>query len=135
MKIYIAGCFEERLRLRDVANQLWHQGHEVTSTWLDEVAQPPHMNQDEFYKKLAIKDLCEIQAADLLLHDTIVMSSRGGASNEFGYALGAHQKKLLWIVGPARSPFHQLADRRFDDWETCIEALATYQKEITKHAV
>lgn len=123
MKIYIAGCFEERLRLRDVADQVWQEGHGITSTWLDEVTKPAAMTQDEFFKKLAIKDLCEISAADLLILDTIVMSTRGGASNEFGFALGAHQSKLVWVVGPKRSVFHELADRHFETWDDCIKVL------------
>ncbi len=133
MKIYVAGCFEERLRLRDVADRLWHQEHEVTGTWLLEVAQPQHMTREEFFKKLAIKDLCEIAAADLLILDTIVMSPRGGASNEFGFALGGHQKKLWWVVGPKRSVFHELCDRHFEDWESCLMFLESYGKETTKH--
>lgn len=123
MKIYLAACFEERLRIRDVADKLWNEGHEITSTWLHETTQPPYMNQDEFFKKLAVKDLTEIAAADLLIMDTFVMSPRGGASNEFGFALGAFQKKLVWVVGPARSVFHQLADRRFETWDECVNAL------------
>lgn len=91
------------------------------------------MTEEEFHKKLAIKDLCEISAADLLILDTFVMSSRGGASNEFGFALGAHQGKLVWIVGPERSVFHQLADRRFNSWADCVAFLEHFGKEITQH--
>ena len=108
------------MRIRPWRDAIWNLGHEVVSTWLDEVARPPSVTQEEFYRKLAIKDLCEIAAAELVIIDTAEITQRGGRENEFGFALGQHQKKLIWIVGPARSVFHQLADTRFNEWNECI---------------
>lgn len=96
------------------------------STWLNEVAKSPYLNQEEFFRKLALKDLCEIRSADLLILDTAEASERGGKEVEFGFALGHYQGKLVWIVGAARNVFHHLADKRFDTWEDCVDFLRIY---------
>ena len=128
MRIYIAGKFERRPILRPYAAQIWELGHEITSSWLNEVSRMPQMQLGEFMRKLAVKDLTEIRAADLLILDTGVASERGGKEVEFGFALGQHQGKLLWIVGPPRNVFHWLADRVFESWEHC---LTTLEEEYT----
>lgn len=125
MRVYIAGYFDTRQRLQTPANFLWRMGHEIVSTWLQEVAKIPGMTYDEFYKKLAIKDIAEINAADLIIVDTIDVTPRGGREVELGYALGQHQRKLIYIVGPERNVFHKLADRRFDNWEECVAHMKT----------
>jgi nucleoside 2-deoxyribosyltransferase len=123
MKIYLAGQFESRKRLRPHASALWDLGHEVVSTWLNEVQQMKEMSHDEFFRKLAMKDIAEIQSCDLLIQDTFKMSLRGGASTEYGLALHGFQNKLVWVVGPKRSVFHHLADKQFKTWKECINAL------------
>lgn len=104
-------------------------GHEITSSWLYEVAKQQNMSFDEFYKKLAIKDLAEIHAADLIIVDTTDITPRGGREVELGYALGQHQKKLAFIVGPARNVFHTLVDRRFDSWGDVLAHMQTLRTE------
>lgn len=121
LKIYIAGHFEARETFRPIRDRLWAMGHGVVSTWLDEVKKPEGMLKSEFYRKLAQKDLCEINAADLLVLCTESISERGGAATEFGFALGRHQGCLVYIVGPRRSVFHELADRQFDTWELFLD--------------
>lgn len=123
MKIYIASFFDTRERLRPVRDELWKLGHEVVSTWLDEAAKPSSMDTEIFYKKLASKDLAEINSADLLILDTNDLTPRGGREVEYGFALGRFQSKQVWIVGPSRNIFHRLADRHFDTWEDCLNAL------------
>ena|SRR3990167_1345825 len=98
-------------------------GHEVVSTWLDEVKRPPSMPESLFWKKLAMKDLAEIRSADLFVLDTHIGSERGGKEVEFGFALAQFQAMLLYIVGPLRSVFHELCDRRFDTWEEFLDAV------------
>jgi len=100
-------------------------GHEVVSSWLDETAQPDAMPRDVFFKKLAIKDVAEVQSADLLISDHIEPSTSGGRDIEFGIALARHQHIQVWIVGPpsSLSPFHLLADARFTDWNECLAYL------------
>lgn len=124
MKIYIASFFDTRERLRPYRDQLWKLGNEVVSTWLDETAKPEGMTHDEFWRKLAMKDVAEVKSADLLIVDTIDQTPRGGREVELGVALGAFQQKLVYIVGPVRNVFHELADRRFENWEACIQRIA-----------
>ena len=121
MKIYIAASFVSRPRLRPIRDQLWQMGHEVTSTWLDEVAKPEPMTQDEFYKKLAIKDIAELKTANLVIVDLLDPSSTGGRDTELGLALGSFANKQIYLVGIPVSVFHRLADKTFDDWKTLLE--------------
>lgn len=122
-RIYIAGQFESRKRIRNHAHVLWSQGYNIVSTWLNEVSRPPGMSHEEFMRKLAMKDVAEVQSTDLFIQDTFKMSYRGGAATEFGLALRAYQSKIIWVVGPLRSVFHYLTDRHFDTWEAAIKEL------------
>ena len=117
MKIYVSGSFTSRPKLRPVRDELWHMGHEITSTWLDEVAQPANMTHEEFYKKLALKDLAEVNAADLIIVDLSDPSTSGGRDVELGFALGRYAAKQIYLVGKPVSVFHQLADRFFSSWD------------------
>ena len=121
MKIYVRGTFERRLELRPVKDAIWHLGHEMTSSWIDEVARPPHMTQEEFRRKLAIKDIAETIAADLLIVDTERVS--GGKNVELGVALGRHQHMMVWRVGKATNVFHELVDKAFETWTDCLKHL------------
>lgn len=129
MRIYIAGYFDTRERIRPYADKLWKLGHEVVSTWLQEVARPEGMSKEEFWKKLAIKDLAEINAADLLILDTIDVTPRGGREVELGFALGRFQTKSIYMVGPIRNVFHTLVDKQYPDWDSLIFALPNTMKE------
>lgn len=120
MKIYTAGSFVSRDRLRPIRDRLWAMGHEVTSTWLDEVAKPENMTQDEFYKKLAMKDVAELLSADMVIVDLIDPSSSGGRDTELGLALGSFAKKQVYLVGTLKSVFHQLADKNYPSWEQLL---------------
>lgn len=123
MRIYIAGFFDTRERLRPIRDSLWRLGHEVLSTWLDEVAPAAEMDEETFSRKLAFRDLAEIRSADLLLVDTFDETPRGGREVEYGFALGRFQGISIWIVGPYRNVFHRLSDRHFKSWDVCLDAL------------
>ena len=131
MKIYIAGQFESRKRLRPVAHAMWEMDIQVVSSWLDETSKPAHMGNAEFMRKLGEKDRSEIQSADILIQDTFKMSSRGGASTEFGLALQGYQTKSCWVVGPQRSVFHFMADKHFKSWKACLAYLRTLKSQNT----
>ena len=120
MKIYIAASFDSRLRLRPIRDELWHMGHEVVSTWLDEVAKPENLTQDEFYKKLAIKDISELKSANLVIIDLFDRSTSGGRDTELGLALGSFATKQIYLVGTPSSVFHQLVDRKFENWNQVL---------------
>ncbi|KKL74752.1 hypothetical protein LCGC14_2061740 [marine sediment metagenome] len=123
MKVYLAAKFERREELRPIRDKLWSMGHEVVSTWIDEVKKPGGMTSDQFKRKLAVKDLAQIESADLFILDTFVISESGGKEVEFGLALGQFQGILVYIVGPACNVFHQLCDRRFENWDDCLTSL------------
>ena len=125
MKIYVAGSFVDQKLLRSEADKLWALGHEITSSWLQEVARPLNMTSNVFKKKLAQKDIAEVYAADLVILDN--RRSSGGKNVEWGVALGQHQKKLVWLVGEPSNVFHELADRMFETWDDVISALQTWE--------
>lgn len=131
MKVYLAARFEHRETLRPVRDSLWKMGHEVVSSWIDETMKPAEMSQSTFWKKLAIKDLAEIQSADLFVLNTNVGSERGGKEVEAGFALGQFQSKLFYLVGPVRNVFHTLADRVFPTWAEFLDFVRTYHREET----
>lgn len=128
MKAYIAGSFNSQHRLRSIKDELWRMGIQVVSTWLDEVAKPEGMPQAIFNRKIAFKDIVEINSSDVLFLDTLEASSTGGRETEFGFGIGNFQNKLIIRVGPAISVFHELVDLSFEDWVTCLVYMAHLQK-------
>lgn len=134
MRIYLAGFFDTRARMRPIRDRIWALGHEVVSTWLDEVKHPETMDTETFYKKLALRDLAEIRSADLIIVDTIDETPRGGREVELGFALGRFQGIEIWTVGPMRNVFHRLADEIFDDWDTAFLALGAPEARVVADA-
>jgi len=118
LKIYIAGSFVDQASLRPEADRLWRLGHEITGTWLQETKRPESMPEDVFKRKLAIKDLCEVSRADLIIVDN--RRSTGGKNAEMGFALGEFQHKQFWLVGEPTNVFQYLADMQFTDWDELI---------------
>lgn len=121
MRIYIASFFETKDRLQEPKKALWKLNHEVVSSWLDEAPRGEFMPTTEiFWKKLAMKDLAELERADAIILDTLDVNPRGGREVEFGFALAGWQNKLVCIVGPYRNVFHTLADKQFNTWDECL---------------
>ena len=87
------------------------------------------MDEETFFRKLALRDLAEIRSADLIIVDTFDVTERGGREVEFGFALGRFQGIETWIVGPMRNVFHRLADLVFDDWAQALEFLTPVPTE------
>lgn len=121
MKIYVAGSFTDQHDLREKSLKLWSLGHCVVSTWLHEAKRPSNMTEQEYKRKLAIKDIAEVCEADLVLLDN--RQSSGGKNVEWGVGLGRFQNKLLWLIGEPSNVFHYLADRSFNTWEEVYNAL------------
>jgi hypothetical protein len=112
-RIYIAGKYEARTRLIEWRGRLKALGQEVTSSWLDETPKRDEVSPD-YERELAMRDVAEVNASDLLILDTLDPTEIGGREVEFGIA---YLRGLdLWIVGPKRNIFHQLADKTFIDW-------------------
>jgi hypothetical protein len=119
LRIYIAGSFVDQAALRPEADRLWKLGHEITGTWLQETKKPEGMPDDVFKRKLAIKDLCEVARADVIIVDN--RRSSGGKNTEMGFALGEFQHKQVWLVGEPTNVFQYLADYMFHDWDDLID--------------
>ncbi len=126
MKVYIASRFADRKRLRTMADKIWALGHEVSSTWLQEVHKKKELTRQEFWEHLARKDFQEISKSDLLIRDVHTISHTGGADIETGFALAQHQNCMVWIVGKPRNVFHTLADKVFPNWTACLKELQNY---------
>lgn len=128
MKIYTAATFSQQQRIRQNKEQLLKLGHSVTSTWLEEQIKPEGMSDEQFGKKMANKDLREIQSADCFILDLEAPSKTMGKMVETGFALAHH--KLFYVVAPEGALtgghiFCFLADRVFNSWED----LFTYFKQ------
>ena len=64
MKIYTAATFRNQHRIRVMRDRLFMLGHNVLSTWLNEQIKPNGMTEEDFGRKMASKDLREIQESD-----------------------------------------------------------------------
>lgn len=126
MKLYLAAPFEELERLRIIRLRVHTETpqHLVVSSWLEKnpgsVGTP-----DSTWPTLALLDLGEIKACNILLLDTFATNDRGGSQVEFGYATA--YGKQVWLVGPVRNVFNSIAQRQFANWDQAIEALKLYQ--------
>ena len=121
MRIYLASFFDTRDRLKPIRDSINAMGHEVTGAWIDEpntVMGLTHKDEES----MSVRDLRDIDMADLLILDTFDVNPRGGREVEFGYALGQPTMRV-WQVGPRRNIFHALAGANFDKWEDVLHAL------------
>ena len=115
MRIYLAGRFEDRFRLRAYRDRLVMAGHVVTSTWLDQPEGISHENPEAPYREIAEKDFGEITSSDALIVDTESVAPRGGREVEVGYALA--QGLPVYVRGPRRNVFHHLCSA-IEEWAT-----------------
>ena len=119
MNVYIAAHFPLREKMRWIRSCLAPFDVFVTSSWLD---QPDGEIPKAQWEIVALKDLEDIDDADVLIVDTTTVSETGGRDFEAGYALS---NMPFIVVGPERSVFHSLADKIFADWNQCICWLAS----------
>jgi hypothetical protein len=119
MKVYVSGSFSEQARLREEANSLRAMGFDVISTWLYEPQRPSHLNENDWNRALADKDVAEVFASDILILDLDGTSTTGGRYTEWGVACYPGSIRRRYIVGGAGKAgvFHTLAHARFLDWE------------------
>src|SRR3990167_6753636 len=108
MKVYLAGDFDRRAELFEVAERLVGQGHDITSLWLWTDGDVPSVQLDaDATEGCALRDLRDVEAAQVVVLFTRETDGRGGKDTELGYALGLG--KRLVIVGTRRNVFHWLA--------------------------
>ena len=128
MKIYTAATFAEQERIRSYKEPLFKMGHSVISTWLEEQIKPEGMSEHNFERKMAMKDLQEVSAADCVILDVANPSRTAGKMVEYGFALAKH--KLVYVVGelPAHAIFLGLADGVFPDWDSLLKFISENHK-------
>lgn len=121
MKIYTAATFSEQQRIRNYKETLIQMGHTVLSTWLEEQVRPEGVTEEQFERKMAMKDLQEVAACDCLILDVEAPSKTAGKMIEYGFALSKH--KLIYVVGvpPAHAIFLSLADKSFTTWDELFD--------------
>lgn len=117
MKIYIASFYDTRDRLRPICGLLEEMGYQVTSRWIRN--QEDTKPSEEELGTYAQRDFDDIDAADMLILDTLDETPRGGREVELGYAVG---KKEIVIVGPKRNVFHRLFIN-YKDWPSLLLVL------------
>jgi nucleoside 2-deoxyribosyltransferase len=133
LDIYIAGKFDAKDRLRIERDRIHAlKVGDVISLWLDEETMAPDETLTngigipaEVGLEYAERDLWEIDAADLLILDTFDDNLRGSREVEFGYALA--QGTEVWVVGPKRNVFHEMATH-FKSWADVLEELVAHKK-------
>jgi nucleoside 2-deoxyribosyltransferase len=119
-RIYIAGKFESAARLRDEREAIEAESNgQVVSTWLDEEEESATSGMKLSYAR---RDYHQIARADLLILDTLDENPRGGREVEYGIALARGIE--VWIVGPKRNVFHEMAPN-FDSWNEVHETLSS----------
>src|SRR3990167_2433998 len=127
-RVYIAGRFHSRFRLRQMREEVRRLGFACASSWMDE--------QDGDYPvprqrslEGARRDIAEIALADFFVLDTLDESITGGREVELGLYLssllvvGAAHIKPVVLIGPVRNIFHELAQWRCRDWSDGLEVL------------
>lgn len=127
MKIYLAAMYSRKQDIALKTDDLRALGHVVTSTWPEEPDNPQVSLkdvQDSTLRAYALRDLEEIDAADVLVLFTVdpdEKTRRGGRHAEYGYALG--RGKIVCIVGPKENIFHHLlpAHRQFNTWQDFLD--------------
>lgn len=127
MKAYVAAPFEERLLAMEILQVLEYANIDVVSSWLyvDADTRPIGLMAPHEQSKAALRDLEEIQAADIV----VVLGSRdyahagtGGRHVELGFALGIG--KPVFLLGDRTNIFHHLpAVRRILPSESLIEVI------------
>ena len=129
LRFYIASRLSERPKLVKVSSALVELGHVVTSKWIYDVGDAKDSRNA---LKVAIRDLCHIAEADVLLLDTVTQVAQDGGAGkevEFGFAIGYFQSKQLWRVGPVKNVFHTIADESWATWAEFLEYMREGKKK------
>ena len=130
-RIYIAGKFHARHRLRVVKRNLQQLGYEVLSEWIDPQPLDDVLGGDydsigahlEESQQIANRDEHELRQADVFIIDTQDESATGGREVELGMATILECE--IYRVGPIRNVFHARipSENLFKSWTDLIAKL------------
>lgn len=121
MRLYVAGPFPMRRKLRSFRDDVQALGHVVTATWVDVEPDEDDVSWDD-RTSAAHQCLAEVADADVLAIVTAAPElGRGGRHVELGWALALD--KLVWRIGPRSNIFTALADRSFPAVAGCLDWL------------
>ncbi len=124
MKLYVAGKFESRMRLRPIRDQLQAMGYAVNSSWLDERVTREEAQARPGYEMRALtRDTLELLHSQAIILDTLDESATGGREVEWGIAYAKGLR--LYRVGPIRNIYHHLAGYAFDSWAAALDFFAS----------
>jgi len=119
--IYLSARFERRDELNGYRSELEAAGVQVTSRWL--IDPTPELT-DDAWRRLATKDVEDIQRASGLMLFAEGRPGGGGRHVEFGVALGLG--KRLFVVGEPENLFHSLdAVQRLPTWSDAFDAITS----------
>ena len=130
MKIYLAGPYQHKDKIKKCAEQLEKAGISCTSSWLDEPHKPSTQLDglsDDLHEMYATQDLNDIEDADIFVLFTVPIGDapipRAGRHVEFGYALG--ESMPIYVVGGVKENiFHYLSEVvHIETWDETLEVL------------
>ena len=125
MKIYLASRYSRIEEMQTYADQLYANGHEITSRWIKgnhQISDEGLSIQAEESKRIqfAQEDLEDLSTADIIIaftEEPRATNSRGGRHVELGYALGLG--KQIIIIGHRENVFCCLPEMYWlPGWDT-----------------
>lgn len=144
MRVYLAAPYPSRDVLREYANDLFHIGFQVTSSWLlEEHEISPGTSgaavdlPDDQVDKHALDDMADIDRSELLVlftENVVQGPSGGGRHVETGYALAKGMPII--VVGDPENVFHRLQDGRVvrvADWHDAVLELSRRLVDKLRH--
>ena len=110
MKIFIAASYSKKVSVWEAAEILESRGHDVVSTWHQEIYLPTvQLGElaDDALRDLAVRDIKELSSCDALVFFAEPQENqppRGGRHVEFGIALALGKRVI--VIGKAENLFH-----------------------------
>jgi len=109
MKIYLAAKYGDMMKMREVAEFLRNDGHEITAQWVD------GKEANDTQESAALMDFEDVLRSDVLVsfsHERGTMHTGGGRHVEFGIALTLGKKII--VCGPrGEHVFHSMPGVKF----------------------
>lgn len=123
MKIYLTSSFPERIYLRQIADDLGQDGHEIVSDWIYIATSFIDEKDQRLWVSLNVQ---RIKESDLVIVFVGAPPSEG-CWIELGYALG--RKIPVFVVGQASTMFRFEPSIRWVPTETWKQELALFLRQ------